>query len=614
MYRSHTCGELRSNHVGTTVTLAGWVQTVRKFGSITFVDLRDRYGITQLLFGEELNKVLDENPLGREFVLQATGTVSERSNKNPNIATGDIELLVGEFKILNKSAVPPFTIQDDTDGGDDLRMKYRFLDLRRNAVKRNLELRYAVNRAARNYLHGNGFMDIETPFLIKSTPEGARDFVVPSRMNPGQFYALPQSPQTFKQLLMVSGYDRYYQIVKCFRDEDLRADRQPEFTQIDCEMAFVEQEDILNMFEGMIKSIFKEVKNIDYTEAVERMTWEEAMWQYGNDKPDIRFGMKVCNIKFPAHTFPTKQSQSALIDGVDFKVFDEAETVLAIAVPGCSEYTRKQTDELTEWVKRPQIGMKGLVFIKCNADGTYKSSVDKFYSEEKLKAIADAADAKAGDLVLILAGSEERTRKATSELRLEMGKRLGLRKDNEFKLLWVLDFPLFEFALEDQDGGGAGRWVARHHPFTSPKPSHIDIMINNSPKVDDLDKYLEHPYANIKANAYDMVLNGNEIGGGSIRIYQRELQEKMFAALGMDAEEQQHKFGFLLGAFEYGAPPHGGIAFGFDRLCSILGGSESIRDFIAFPKNNSGRDVMLDAPSEINNKQFDELQIKLDLQ
>lgn len=613
MYRSHTCGELRSNHIGTSVTLAGWVQTVRKFGSITFVDLRDRYGITQLLFGEELNKVLDENPLGREFVLQATGTVSERSNKNANIATGDIELLVSEFTILNKSAVPPFTIQDDTDGGDDLRMKYRFLDLRRNAVKRNLELRYAVNRAARNYLHGNGFMDIETPFLIKSTPEGARDFVVPSRMNPGQFYALPQSPQTFKQLLMVSGYDRYYQIVKCFRDEDLRADRQPEFTQIDCEMAFVEQEDILNMFEGMIKSIFKEVKNIDYTEAVERMTWEEAMWQYGNDKPDIRFGMKVCNIKFPAHTFPTKQSQSALIDGVDFKVFDEAETVLAIAVPGCSEYTRKQTDELTEWVKRPQIGMKGLVFIKCNADGTYKSSVDKFYSEEKLKAIADAADAKAGDLVLILAGAEERTRKATSELRLEMGKRLGLRKENEFKLLWVLDFPLFEFALEDQDGGGAGRWVARHHPFTSPKPSHIEMMINNSPKVDDLDKYLEHPYANIKANAYDMVLNGNEIGGGSIRIYQRELQEKMFAALGLDAEEQQHKFGFLLGAFEYGAPPHGGIAFGFDRLCSILGGSESIRDFIAFPKNNSGRDVMLDAPSEIGNKQFDELQIKLDL-
>ncbi len=613
MYRSHTCGELRSNHVGNTVTLAGWVQTVRKFGSITFVDLRDRYGITQLLFGEDLNKELDENPLGREFVLQVTGAVNERSNKNPNLATGDIEILVQSFKVLNKSAVPPFTIQDDTDGGDDLRMKYRFLDLRRNAVKRNIELRYAVNRAARNYLHGNGFMDIETPFLIKSTPEGARDFVVPSRMNPGQFYALPQSPQTFKQLLMVSGYDRYYQVVKCFRDEDLRADRQPEFTQIDCEMAFVEQEDILNMFEGMIKSIFKDVKNIDYTEAVERMTWEEAMWQYGNDKPDIRFEMKICNLKFPAHTFPTKQSQSALIDGADFKVFDEAETVVAIAAPGCSEYTRKQTDELTEWVKRPQIGMKGLVFIKCNADGTYKSSVDKFYSEEKLKAIAEASNAKAGDLILILAGAEERTRKAISDLRMYMADKLGLRKPDDFKLLWVLDFPLFEFASEDQDGGGAGRWVARHHPFTSPKPSHIETMINNNPKVDDLDKYLEHPYANIKANAYDMVLNGNEIGGGSIRIYQRELQEKMFAALGMDAEEQQHKFGFLLGAFEYGAPPHGGIAFGFDRLCAILGGSESIRDFIAFPKNNSGRDVMLDAPSAIDAKQFAELQIKLDL-
>ncbi len=613
MYRTHTCGELRLANAGTEVTLAGWVQTVRKFGAITFVDLRDRYGITQLLIGEEMNKQLDENPLGREFVLQVTGKVNERSSKNANIPTGDIELVVSSFKILNKSATPPFTIQDDTDGGDDLRMKYRFLDLRRNAVKKNLELRYAVNRAARNYLHQNGFMDIETPFLIKSTPEGARDFVVPSRMNPGQFYALPQSPQTFKQLLMVSGYDRYYQIVKCFRDEDLRADRQPEFTQIDCEMAFVEQEDILNMFEGMIKSIFKEVKGIDYTDAVQRMTWEDAMWNYGNDKPDIRFDMQLLNLKKPASVYVEKKDQSALINGADFKVFDDAETVLAIAVPGCSEYSRKQTDELTEWVKRPQIGMKGLVFIKCNTDGTYKSSVDKFYSEEKLKAIADAAGAKAGDLVLILAGAEERTRKATSELRLEMGKRLGLRKENEFKLLWILDFPLFEFALEDQDGGGAGRWVARHHPFTSPKPDHIQTMITNSPKVDDLEKYLEHPYANIKANAYDMVLNGNEIGGGSIRIFQRELQEKMFAALGLDAEEQQHKFGFLLGAFEYGAPPHGGIAFGFDRLCSILGGSESIRDFIAFPKNNAGRDVMLDAPSAINEKQFDELQIKLDL-
>lgn len=608
MYRTHTNGELRFSHAGQTVTLAGWVQTVRKFGSITFVDLRDRYGITQLLFGEELNKQLENQPLGREFVLQVSGAVSERTNKNPNIPTGDIEILVTDFTILNKSAVPPFTIQDDTDGGDDLRMKYRYLDLRRNAVRKNLELRYAVNRSARNYLHQQGFMDIETPFLIKSTPEGARDFVVPSRMNPGQFYALPQSPQTFKQLLMVSGYDRYYQIVKCFRDEDLRADRQPEFTQIDCEMAFVEQEDILAMFEGLIKTIFRDVKNIDYTDTVQRMTWEEAMWTYGNDKPDIRFGMQLCNLKFPSHTFPGRPDISNLAGGADFKVFDEAETVIAIAAPGCSEYTRKQTDELTEWVKRPQIGMKGLVFIKCNADGSFKSSMDKFYSEEKLKAIAEAAGAKAGDLVLILAGAEERTRKATSELRLELGRRLGFRKDDEFKLLWVLDFPLFEY---DEEGN---RWVARHHPFTSPKPSDIETMISNDPSIPNAAEYLKHPYAGIRANAYDMVLNGNEIGGGSIRIYQRELQEKMFAALGMDEEEQQHKFGFLLGAFEYGAPPHGGIAFGFDRLCSILGGSESIRDFIAFPKNNSGRDVMLDAPAAIDEKQFEELQIRLNLQ
>lgn len=613
MYRSHTCGELRITDINKQIILAGWVQTVRKFGAITFVDLRDRYGITQLLFGEELTKQLDENPLGREFVLQATGIVSERSNKNPNIPTGDIEINISSFKILNKSAVPPFTIEDKTDGGDDLRMKYRYLDLRRNAVKKNLELRYSVNRAARNYLHSNGFMDIETPFLIKSTPEGARDFVVPSRMNPGQFYALPQSPQTFKQLLMVSGYDRYYQIVKCFRDEDLRADRQPEFTQIDCEMAFVEQEDILNMFEGLIKSIFKEVKNIDYTETVQRITWEDAMWKYGNDKPDIRFGIELANLKFPQHTFLSKLSAlqgTPLGDGglkVGFPVFDEAETVIAIAVPGCSEYSRKQTDELTEWVKRPQIGMKGLAFIKCNTDGTYKSSIDKFYSEEKLKVIADAANAKSGDLVLILAGAEERTRKAISELRLEMGKRLGFRKEDEFKLLWVLDFPLFEY---DEEGN---RWVARHHPFTSPKPEQIETMISNNPAIENAAEYLKHPYATIKANAYDMVLNGNEIGGGSIRIFQRELQEKMFAALGMDKEEQQHKFGFLLGAFEYGAPPHGGIAFGFDRLCSIMGGSESIRDFIAFPKNNSGRDVMLDAPATIDDKQFEELQIKLDL-
>jgi len=606
MYRSNTCGELRLSDLNKTVTLSGWVQTVRKFGSITFVDLRDRYGITQLLFSESLNADLDANPLGREFVLQVKGTVNERSNKNANIPTGDVEIAVTEFKILNKSAVPPFTIQDDTDGGDDIRMKYRFLDLRRNAVKKNLELRYSVNRAARNYLHENNFMDIETPFLIKSTPEGARDFVVPSRMNPGQFYALPQSPQTFKQLLMVSGYDRYYQIVKCFRDEDLRADRQPEFTQIDCEMAFVEQEDILNMFEGLIKQVFKDVKNIDYTETIARMTWEDAMFNYGNDKPDIRFDIKLCNLKFPAHTFRDKENKAGLIAG-DFPVFNEAETVVAIAVPGCSEYSRKQTDELTEWVKRPQIGMKGLAFIKYNSDGTFKSSVDKFYTEDQLKAIAEAADAKAGDLILILAGAEERTRKAISDLRMYMADKLGMRKPTEFKLLWVLDFPLFEY---DEEGN---RWVARHHPFTSPKPDHIDIMINNNPVIEDAAKYLEHPYAHIKANAYDMVLNGNEIGGGSIRIYQRELQEKMFAALGMDAEEQQHKFGFLLGAFEYGAPPHGGIAFGFDRLCAILGGSESIRDFIAFPKNNSGRDVMLDAPASIDEKQFEELQIKLDL-
>lgn len=604
MYRTHTCGELRISDTAKQVTLAGWVQTVRKFGAITFVDLRDRYGITQLLFGETLNKQLEENPPGREFVVQATGTVQERSNKNLNIPTGEIEINVSSFSILNKSAVPPFTIQDDTDGGDDLRMKYRFLDLRRNVVKKNLELRYAVNRAARDYLHQQGFMDIETPFLVKSTPEGARDFVVPSRMNPGQFYALPQSPQTFKQLLMVSGYDRYYQIVKCFRDEDLRADRQPEFTQIDCEMAFVEQEDILHMFEGLVKFIFKQVKGIDYTEPVQRMSWEDAMWNFGIDKPDIRFGMQLANLKKPPAVYIDKNDLRHLIDGAGFKVFDEAETVLAIAVPGCSEYTRKQTDELTEWIKRPQIGMKGLVFIKCQADGTFKSSVDKFYPEEKLKAIAEAAGAGAGDLVLIVAGAEERTRKAASELRLEMGKRLGLRKDDEFKLLWVLDFPLFEYAEEEN------RWVARHHPFTSPKPEQITTMINNNPVIKDAAAYLQHPYAGIKANAYDIVLNGNEIGGGSIRIHQRELQEKMFAALGMDEQEQQHKFGFLLGAFEYGAPPHGGIAFGFDRLCAILGGSESIRDFMAFPKNNSGRDVMLDAPSTIDEKQLKELQIK----
>ncbi|MGN7821749.1 aspartate--tRNA ligase [Chitinophaga sp. 22536] len=580
MYRTHTCGELRMEQVGQEVTLAGWIQTVRKFGSINFFDLRDRYGITQLLFNESLNDKLDAQPLGREFVVQITGTVTERTSKNKNIPTGDIEITVSEYKILNAAKTPPFTITDDTDGGDELRMKFRYLDLRRNAVKQNLELRYAVGRAARNYLHTRNFIDIETPFLINSTPEGARDFVVPSRMNPNQFYGLPQSPQTFKQLLMVSGYDRYYQIVKCFRDEDLRADRQPEFTQIDCEMSFVEQEDVLNIFEGMTKYIFKEVKGIELEGDFPRMTWDDAMEYYGNDKPDIRFEMKLANL-------------NDTVKQKGFKVFDEAELVVAIAAPGCSEYTRKQLDELTEWVKRPQIGMSGLIYVKYNTDGTLKSSVDKFFDEQQLQLWAQKCQAKPGDLILVLAGREERTRKAMSELRLEMGERLGFRNKNVYKPLWVIDFPLFEYAEEEN------RWVARHHPFTAPKPEQIALM-------DDMSQY-----ANIKANAYDIVLNGTEVGGGSIRIFQRDLQQKMFAALGMSPEEAERKFGFLLGAFEYGAPPHGGIAFGFDRLCSLLGGSESIRDFIAFPKNNHGRDVMMDAPAEISQAQLDELKISL---
>ena len=588
MLRTHTCGALRISDVNSTVTLSGWVQAVRKFGSITFVDLRDRYGITQIYFDETKNAQLDENGLGREFVLQVPGKVIERSNKNLNIPTGEIEIAVENFTILNKANTPPFTIEDNTDGGEELRMKYRYLDLRRAPVRNNLELRYKVNRAARTYLDAQQFIEVETPYLIKSTPEGARDFVVPSRMNQGQFYALPQSPQTFKQLLMVSGYDRYYQIVKCFRDEDLRADRQPEFTQIDCEMSFVEQEDILQTFEGMMRHIFKEVKGIDYTEEIARMTWDEAMTTYGNDKPDIRFDMQLNHI-------------NDLVKNKGFKVFDDAELVVAICAEGCGEYTRKQLDELTDWVKRPQIGMSGLAYIKCNADGTHKSSVDKFYTAEDLKTIADKCNAKPGDLIFIMSGTYEKTLKAMSDLRMEMGTRLGLRKPDEYKLLWVLDFPLFEY---DEDGN---RWVARHHPFTSPKPSHIEVMINNNPKIENAAKYLEHPYAGIKANAYDMVLNGNEIGGGSIRIYNKELQQKMFAALGMDEHEAEEKFGFLLGAFEYGAPPHGGIAFGFDRLCALLGGSESIRDFIAFPKNNSGRDVMIDAPSEIDEVQKKEL-------
>ncbi len=586
MYRTHTCGELRMQHTGNIVTLAGWVQTIRKFGSITFVDLRDRYGITQLLFNETLTARFDNTPIGREFVIQVNGKVIERSNKNPKLSTGDIEIEVTDFAIMNIASVPPFTIEDDTDGGDELRMKYRYLDLRRPVLRRNLELRYKVNRSVRNYLDSKGFWDIETPFLIKSTPEGARDFVVPSRMNGGQFYALPQSPQTFKQLLMVSGYDRYYQVVKCFRDEDLRADRQPEFTQIDCEMSFVEQEDILQIFEGLFKHVFNDVKGVEITDAFPRITWDDAMWHYGNDKPDIRFEIKIQNAKVENHV------HCNALNGIDFKVFNEAATILAISVPGASEYTRKQIDELTDWVKRPQIGMNGIVYIKCNADGTYKSSVDKFFSEEKLKEFASFCKANTGDLILILAGAESRTRKAMSELRLEVGNRLGLRNPDNYKPLWVIDFPLFEYNEDDNS------WAARHHPFTSPKPEQIALM-------DNPDRFGE-----IMANAYDIVLNGTEIGGGSIRIFQRDLQEKMFAALGLTKQEAQEKFGFLLGAFEYGAPPHGGIAFGFDRLCALLGGQETIRDFIAFPKNNAGRDVMLDAPSAIDNKQLQELNLK----
>ena len=587
MYRSHTCGELRIEAIGTEVTLAGWVQTIRKFGAITFVDLRDRYGETQLLFSEDFNKRLEGNQLGREYVIQVKGKVIERSNKNPNMPTGDIEIEVEEYSILNKSAVPPFTIEDETDGGEELLMKYRYLDLRRQPLQKNMELRYRVNRSVRNYMDNAGFIEIETPYLIKSTPEGARDFVVPSRVNANQFYALPQSPQTFKQLLMVSGYDKYYQIVKCFRDEDLRADRQPEFTQIDCEMSFIEQEDILQEFEGLTKYVFKDVKGIEFKEAFPRMTWDDAMKNYGNDKPDIRFEMLINNIK-------VKNSLSCkALEGIDFKVLNEAESILAITVSNGSEYTRKQLDELTNWVKRPQIGMTGLIYQKCNVDGTYKSSIDKFLDDDRRKGLAEYCKASNGDLILMLAGEEELTRKAISELRLEMGNRLGLRNPEVYAPLWVTDFPLLEHDAEE------GRWVAKHHPFTSPKPEHIGWL-------SETDKYGE-----IKANAYDLVLNGTEVGGGSIRIHQKDIQQQMFNALGMSQEEAQEQFGFLLGAFEYGAPPHGGIAFGFDRLCALLGGHEIIRNFIAFPKNNAGRDVMIDAPSVIDTKQLDELNISL---
>ncbi|WP_259014251.1 aspartate--tRNA ligase [Emticicia fluvialis] len=580
MLRTHTCGELRISDVNQTVTLCGWVQVVRDKGGIIYIDLRDRYGITQLILNEnssDATVIALARTLSREFVIQATGEVIERVSKNDKIATGDVEIKVETLEILNPAKLPPFMIQDETDGGDDIRMKYRYLDLRRNVVRQNLQLRHKMAQQTRNYLDGQEFIEVETPVLIKSTPEGARDFVVPSRMNPGEFYALPQSPQTFKQLLMVSGFDRYYQIVKCFRDEDLRADRQPEFTQIDCEMSFVKQEDILQMFEGLIRHLFKTVKNIDMPE-VPRMTYADAMRLYGSDKPDTRFGMQFVELNDVAK-------------GKDFVVFDSAELLVGINASGCAEYTRKQLDEITEWVKRPQVGAKGLAYIRYNADGTLKSSFDKFFDEAALKQIAEKFDAKPGDLILILAGDAAKTRKQLNELRLEMGSRLGLRKPDEFKALWVLDFPLLEYGEEEE------RWFAMHHPFTSPKPEDIPLLDTND-------------LGNVRANAYDMVINGTEVGGGSVRIFQRPLQQKMFGILGFSEEEAKKQFGFLMDAFEYGAPPHAGIAFGFDRLCSIFGGADSIRDFIAFPKNNSGRDMMIDSPSTIDQKQMDELKIK----
>jgi len=582
MLRTHTCGELTLANVGETVTLCGWVQRSRDMGGMTFIDLRDRYGITQLVFNMQTNAALcdEARKLGREYVISITGKVAERESKNLKIPTGEIEIVVEKLEVLNPSKTPPFTIEDETDGGDELRMKYRYLDLRRNCLRKNLELRHKLAIETRNYLNKLNFIEVETPVLIKSTPEGARDFVVPSRMNPGEFYALPQSPQTFKQLLMVSGFDRYYQIVKCFRDEDLRADRQPEFTQIDCEMSFITQEDILQTFEGLIKHLFKSVKNIDIHE-VPRMTYADALKYYGNDKPDIRFEMKLVELN---------NAENNLVRGKNFKIFDEAELVVAICAKGCADYTRKQIDELIEWVKRPQIGMSGLVWARWNTEGI-KSSVDKFYSQDEIKRWFEAAGGKEGDLILILAGEVNKTRKAMSELRLEMGNRLGLRKTDEYKVLWIIDFPLLEWNEENN------RWHAMHHPFTSPKPEDISLLDTNPGAV--------------RANAYDMVINGVEVGGGSIRIFNKELQKKMFSILGFSDEEAQAQFGFLMNAFEYGAPPHGGIAFGFDRLCSLFGGAESIRDFIAFPKNNSGRDLMIDAPSPISKEQLDELYINV---
>ena len=582
MYRNRTCGELRITDCGTEVTLSGWVQRTRKMGGMTFVDIRDRYGITQVVFNNEVNEELcnNANKLGREYVVQISGTVSERSSKNTNIPTGEIEIIASSLKVLNKSEVPPFTIEDNTDGGDDIRMKYRYLDLRRPEVKKNIELRHKMAFEIRRYLDAENFLEIETPILVKSTPEGARDFIVPSRMNPGEFYALPQSPQIFKQLLMVSGFDRYFQIAKCFRDEDLRADRQPEFTQIDCEMSYVEQEEVIQMFEGLVKHIFKYVKGIEFNEPFQRMTWHDAMKYYGSDKPDVRFDMKFVDI-------------TDLVKGKGFVVMDDAESTIGICAKGCAGYTRKQTDELTDFVKRPQIGAKGLVWVKIDEQGEIKSSVGKFFTDEQIKEWAERMGAENCDLLLIMSGDTMKTRKALCELRLEMGNRLGLRDKNVFAPLWVVDFPLFEWDEETQ------RYYAMHHPFTSPNPEDIAMLDTDPGKV--------------RATAYDIVVNGTELGGGSIRIHDSELQDKMFELLGFTKEKAQEQFGFLMSAFKYGAPPHGGLALGFDRFVSILAGLDSIRDVIAFPKNNSGRDVMNESPSPIDQAQLDELNLAITL-
>ena len=582
MYRTHTNGELRIENANQEVALCGWVQRSKDLGGMAFVDLRDRYGITQLAFNNDVNAELCEQAkkLGREFVIQAKGVVAERSSKNKNIPTGEIEINVSELTVLKEAKLPPFTIEDETDGGEELRMQYRFLDLRRNPLKNNMILRHKMGLETRKYLDTLDFIEIETPYLIKSTPEGARDFVVPSRMNPGQFYALPQSPQTFKQLLMVSGYDRYYQIVKCFRDEDLRADRQPEFTQIDCEMAFVDQEDILNTFEGLIKNLFKELKGVSFSGNFPRMTYAEAMERYGSDKPDIRFGMELNNL-------------NAVTQNKGFAIFDSAELVVGICAEGCATYSRKQLDKLTDWVRRPQIGAKGLIYVKCNEDGSYKSSVDKFYAQEDLKAWADQCSAKAGDLLLVLSGDKSKVQTQMNELRLHMGEELGLRDPKVFKPLWVMDFPLLEWDEKTE------RFHAMHHPFTSPKKEDFD-KLDTTP-------------GEVRANAYDLAINGVEVGGGSIRIHDKAIQARMFDLLGFTKEEAEAQFGFLMNAFEYGAPPHGGLAFGFDRLCSLFGGQESIRDFIAFPKNNSGRDMMIDAPSPIDSVQLKELSLGVNI-